>query len=174
MNSNYKKDPRPNRRKDKYNPYEIFSVGIETEDPHFYVKFVDVHGVTICQEINQDMFMLLDKFELEDLSFMNEVDNHYDDADLSDEVMAERLFIMPETTEATAYKSIQHKLLYEAILTLPAKQRRRLTLYYFSGLTYEEIAEIEGCTHPAIIKSVNKGIEKIRKFFRNRGYNLPD
>ena len=174
MNSDYTKDPRPIRRKDKYNPYEIFSIGIETDNPHFYVKFTDVHGVLICQEINKDLFLLLNKFELEDLSFLNEVDNHYDNRDLNDEVIAEHLFIKPETEESRIYKSIEHKLLYEAILTLPTIQRRRLTLYYFSGLTYEEIANVEGCTHPAIIKSITKGIKKIKNYFRKKGYNLPD
>lgn len=46
-----KKDPRPSRRKDKDNPYEIFSVGIDTDQPHFYVSFKDGQGVQICMEI---------------------------------------------------------------------------------------------------------------------------
>lgn len=46
-----KKDPRPCRRKDKDNPYEIFSVGIDTDNPHFYVSFKDGQGVQICMEI---------------------------------------------------------------------------------------------------------------------------
>ena len=66
-----KKDPRPARRKDKDNPYEIFSVGIETDNPHFYVSFKDGQGVQICMEIDKAVFELLDRFELDDLSFLN-------------------------------------------------------------------------------------------------------
>lgn len=31
-----KHDLRPKRRKDKDNPYEIFTVGIGTDSPHYY------------------------------------------------------------------------------------------------------------------------------------------
>ena len=30
-------DPRPKRRKDKYNPYKIFTTGIDTPSPHYYL-----------------------------------------------------------------------------------------------------------------------------------------
>lgn len=49
--------------------------------------------------------------------------------------------------------------------TLPETQRRRLVMYYFDGLTYEEIAERERCTHPAVIKSVKSAISKLKKYF---------
>lgn len=71
-----KKDPRPSRRKDRDNPYEIFSVGINTDNPHFYVSFKDGQGVQICMEIDKAVFDLLDRFELDDLSFLNERDGH--------------------------------------------------------------------------------------------------
>lgn len=74
-----KKDPRPCRRKDKDNPYEIFSVGIDTDTPHFYVSFKDGQGVQICMEIDKAVFDLLDRFELDDLSFLNEWDRHMPD-----------------------------------------------------------------------------------------------
>ena len=71
-------DPRPKRRRDKDNPYTIFTVGIHTDQPHYYLSFVDSQGVRICTEIQKELFDLLDRFELEDLSHLNEVDNHYE------------------------------------------------------------------------------------------------
>ena len=35
------KDPRPRRRKDKDNPYTIFTVGINTDTPNYYLSFTD-------------------------------------------------------------------------------------------------------------------------------------
>lgn len=60
-------------------------------------------------------------------------------------------------------RSIEYERLHKAISELPETQRRRLILYYFQELTYEQIAEIEGCSHPAVIKSVHAAIEKIKK-----------
>lgn len=34
-------DPRPKRRKSKDNPYTIYSIGIESDAPRFYVSFRD-------------------------------------------------------------------------------------------------------------------------------------
>ena len=38
-----KKDARPCRRKDKDNPYDIFSVGIDTDSPHFDIVNITLH-----------------------------------------------------------------------------------------------------------------------------------
>ena len=63
-------DPRPHRRHNKDNPYTIFTVGINTDTPHYYVSFKDGQGVRICMEIDKSIYELLDKFELEDLSYL--------------------------------------------------------------------------------------------------------
>ena len=54
-----------------------------------------------------------------------------------------------------------------AISGLPEIQKRRLILYYFQGLTYERIAEMEGCTKRAVKFSVDIAVEKLKKFFKN-------
>ena len=54
--------------------------------------------------------------------------------------------------------------LQKAITILPDTQRRRLELYYFAGLTYEQIAALEGCSYPAVIKSIKKGIAELRRY----------
>ena len=45
------RDPRPKRRKDKYNPYTIFTVGINTDSPRYYLSFTDSQNIHICMEI---------------------------------------------------------------------------------------------------------------------------
>ena len=159
-----KKDPRPARRKDKDNPYEIFSVGIETDNPHFYVSFKDGQGVQICMEISKAVFDLLDRFELDDLSFLNEWDRHIEHSELTEAALHTRVIADIESVEITAYRSMRNEQLRRAIAALPEVQRRRLVMYYFDSLTYEEIAEKEGCTHPAVIKSVKAAISKLKKY----------
>ena len=160
-----KKDPRPARRKDKDNPYEIFSVGIGTDNPHFYVSFKDGQGVQICMEIDKAVFDLLDRFELDDLSFLNEWDRHIEHSELTEASLQARAVSDMESVEITAYKTMRNEQLRRAIATLPEVQRRRLVMYYFDGLTYEEIADKEGCTHPAVIKSVKAAISKLKNIF---------
>ena len=35
-------------------------------------------------------------------------------------------------------------------------------MYFFEGMTYEEIATIEECKHPAVVKSVKAALEKLK------------
>ena len=71
-------DPRPKRRKDKDNPYEIFTTGLGTAQPNYFLSFVDSTGVEQCMEIDKALFDTFDRFELDDLSFMNKRDRHYE------------------------------------------------------------------------------------------------
>lgn len=100
------KDPRPKRRRDKDNPYTIFSEGIHTEKPRFYLSFIDNSGIHQCMEIDQMLFDTLDKFELEDLSFMNEVDNHYEHTELTEQVLNVRAAIPAESLEDMVFQRI--------------------------------------------------------------------
>ena len=78
MDGNHPKntDPRPKRRRDKDNPYDIFTVGIKTESPRYYIRFKDGVKNEHCQEISKELFDLMDEFERDDLSFLNEWDRH--------------------------------------------------------------------------------------------------
>lgn len=158
-------DPRPKRRRDKDNPYEIFTVGIDTDTPHYYIRFRDGVSAEHCLEISRELFLALNQFELDDLSHLNKVDNHYEHISLSDEELNTREAYQRETVEETAFRHIEHEKLYAAMKRLPEKQYRRLVLYYFGEFTYEQIAEMEGCSHPAIIKSIKSAIEALKKVF---------
>ena len=62
-------DPRPKRRKDRDNPYEIFTTGINTACPHFYLSFKDSNGIEQCIEIDKALFDAFDGFELDALLY---------------------------------------------------------------------------------------------------------
>ena len=62
-------EKRPKRRKDKDNPYTLS----KRQDKH-YLSFRDGQGVLRELLINKELFELLNCFELDDLSFLNEVD----------------------------------------------------------------------------------------------------
>lgn len=163
MDGNHPKnvDPRPKRRRDRSNPYEIYTVGITTNHPHYYIAFTDSLGIHRELEIDKILFETLNRFELDDLSFLNEVDRHYEHSKLTEASLNARAAQEPETVEETAMRHIQSERLHKAIAALPEKQRHRLILYYFGELTCEQIAELEGCSHPAIMKSISAAIEKL-------------
>lgn len=156
-------DKRPKRRKDKDNPYELFSVGNDTPAARYYIRFKDGQGVEHCLEIEKPLFYMLDSFELEDLSHLNEMDNHYERSELTEAALHERAFAVPPPIESVVNLKIEREELHRAIKSLPEIQRRRLILYYFGEMTYERIAEIEKCSYPAARRSVLSAIDNLKK-----------
>lgn len=153
----------PKRRKDKYNPYTIGT----TEDGRHWLTFSDGQSDQHHFEISAAVFELLDSFELDDLSYLNELDRHYEQSELTEASLYDRAVHRPATVEESALQSMEYAQLHRAISELPEIQKRRLILYYFQGLTYEQIAGMEGCTKRAVKFSVDIAVEKLKKFFKN-------
>ena len=156
-------DPRPKRRKDKDNPYMIFTRGIHTNHPQYYLFFEDVTGTPHCMEISKDLFDSLDRFELEDLSFLNEVDRHYEQSEQTELSLNMRALKKKDSVEEEVQQRMEIQALHDAISNLPEIQRRRLVMYYFGEFTYEQIAEMDGCTKRAVKFSVDLAIKKLKK-----------
>jgi len=152
-------DPRPKRRRAKDNPYNIFTVGIETNEPHYYVSFVDTQGIPICMEIEKNLYETLNQFELDDLSYLNEIDNHYHLAELTDKIVCEKSI---STSDDVLENIFRYEKLHKAIKQLSSIQQRRLWYYFFYGYTLEKIAEKEGCSLQAIDLSLRLAIKKLK------------
>lgn len=151
----------PKRRKDKYNPYTIY----KNECGNCFLSFKDGQGVLHRFQIEQSLFSAFDQFELEDKSYLNEMDRHIEQSELTDASINVRAVQYTETVEEIVIRNLSSEKLHKAITMLPETQRHRLVLYYFFDLTYEQIAEMEGCSHPAVIKSVKAALNTLKKFF---------
>ncbi len=152
-------EKRPKRRKDKYNPYTL----TEKEDKHF-LSFRDGQGMLWELQITKELFEVLNRFELDDLSILNEWDRHIEHFEQTEQALNRRSYYKAESVEDAVLRSIEYERLHRAISKLPETQRRRLTLYYFQGLTYKQIAEMEGCTIMPVKRSIDSALKKIKLF----------
>ena len=157
-------DSRPKRRKDQDNPYEIFTTGIESAEPHYFLSFPNGEGVARCIEISKAVFDAFDRFELDDISYMHKVDRHYEQSEQTEESVNKRAVHTQEPVEETVARQMEIENLHLGIAQLPEKQRRRLVLYYFGELTYSQIAELEGCTIMPVKRSIDVAIKKLKIF----------
>ena len=99
-------DPRPKRRRDEENPYEIYPAGINTAHPRFYLFFKDGGGVKRWMEIDKALFDAFNEFELDDLSFFNEVDRHYEQSEVTEAMLNRRAAKPQESVEETVSQSL--------------------------------------------------------------------
>ena len=109
---------------------------------------------------------IIDRFELEDISQLNRVSRRIEHSELTDETLNDRAFYKAEQIKDIVSESIEYEQLHRAVSKLPEVERRRLKLYFFGELTYEQIAKLEGCTKRAVKFSVDIAIEKLKKNFK--------
>lgn len=157
-------DRHPKRRKDKYNPYTL-----SVTDGKYYLSFRDGQGIQHRLELDVKLYAVFDRFELDDLSFLNEQERHLDWTELNEELLSQRSAQKSAPVEDTVYESLQVQTLRKGLNRLPEVQKRRLQMYFFEGLTYEEIAVREGCTIMPVKRSIDRAVEKIKKILENGG-----
>ena len=86
-------------------------------------------------------------------------------SELTEATINERAFYKQTNLDEMVLRNRECELLHKAISKLPEVQKRRLLLYFFGDMTYEQIAKMEGCTKRAVKFSVDIAIEKLKKNF---------
>lgn len=150
----------PNRKKDQLNTY-VLSI----ENKEYYVAFSDGNGAHHKEKISRELYELFDRFELEDISQINVISRYHEHSELTEGTLNRRALVHTEPMEDGVYRKITYDQLHTAIGELPIIQRRRVFLYYFEGYTFEQIAEMEGCTRRAVKFSVDIAVKKLREKF---------
>ena len=111
----------------------------------------------------RELYELFNSYELDDLSFLNEVDNHYEHSELTEISLHARGFHPQDDLEAATIRDMEYIRLHAAIGLLPEIQRRRVHLYFFEEYTYEEIAVMEGCTKRAVKFSIDLALQNLKE-----------
>jgi RNA polymerase sigma factor (sigma-70 family) len=72
--------------------------------------------------------------------------------------------IKPETPEEIYIREEATRELFAAIGQLTKIQQRRLIAYYFEGMNFRQIAEMEGVNHGSVTQSVKAALKKLKGF----------
>lgn len=156
------KGKHPKRRKAKDNPYSICEV-----DGRYFLSFKDGEGNLQDFEITKTLYDIFNRFELDDLVYLNVWDRHIEHSDVWDNTLYERAVEEPISVEDMIIRKLEYEAVSKAIATLPEKQKKRLLLHYLKGMTFREIAEAEGCSMRAVEYSVHDAIHNLRKYFQS-------
>ena len=155
---------RPKRRRSYDNPYVI---SFDKVNNKYFVEFRDVHKQSVKVEISSDVYNQFDKYELDDLTELNEYDRHIEHSTLLESTLNKRAFFQPQNIEDSVIDNLFIKDILTELNKLPEIQKRRIKKYYLEDKTLEEIAEEEKCTKRAVKFSIDIGIDKISKKFKN-------
>lgn len=154
---------RPKRRKHKDNPYTLEFI---EEKNSYRVSFKDVKGKFCRIEVNKEIYQAFDRFELDDLSELNEFDNHIEHSEVYENNLNERAMDKPLGVDEIVETMLINEELKKAINELSDIQKRRIRMYYFEDMTLEDIARVEKTSHQAISKSIIKALAELRKILK--------
>jgi RNA polymerase sigma-70 factor (ECF subfamily) len=151
---------------DNANPYTLrteVSEGIT----RYFVSFQDGQAIPRETEVSRPVYLEFLRFVKAERNLRRWDERHTEQSDLTDESLYDRALHKPKSVEDAAFDSLRSEKLRQAIQELPELQRRRFVLYHEFGLTYEQIAEMEGYRKSAICESVLRAEKKIREKIKN-------
>ena len=143
------------------NPYTLRTENREGVT-YYYVSFRDGRTILRETEVSREVYMIIDECRRHEKKQKNYFDRHIEHSDLTDETLSRRALVPPLTTEEVIAQEEAASALNTAIEELPEAQRRRFVLFFEIGLTYEQIAKIEGCKRQPVTRSIKRAKEKIR------------
>lgn len=80
--------------------------------------------------------------------------------DFTDDSLSVYEMIVQEEEQGTRRKKLEY-----VMSKLTPAQYRAVKLYYYEGYTQAEIADITGTTEANVCKTINRALERMRKFF---------
>ena len=151
---------------DNKNPYTLHTEIIEGIT-HYYISFVDGEAIRREIEVSRPVYLEFLRFVKIERNLRRWDERHTEQSELTDETLYNRALYNPKDLEDMVFDSLRNEQLRLAIQELPEIQRRRFVLHHEFGLTYEQIAEMEGCTKMAVKFSIDRAKEKIKEKIKN-------
>ena len=133
----------------------------------YFVSFIDGQAAARETEVSRSVYLELLRFIKTERNLRRWDERHIEQSELRDEIIYSRAFDHPKSVEDTILDSLRNEQLRLAIEGLPKLQRRRFLLHYEFGLTYEQIAQMEGRSKMSVCESVLRAEEKIREKLKN-------
>jgi RNA polymerase sigma-70 factor (ECF subfamily) len=153
---------------DNTNPYTLRSEIVDGIN-RYYVSFIDSEAMPRETEVSRPVYVEFLRFVKVERNLRRSDERHLEQSDLTENNLFNRALCQPKSICDIAFDSQLNEQLRLAIQGLTEIQRRRFVLYHEFGLTYEQIAEMEGCTKMPVIRAIDRAEEKIReqiKYFK--------
>jgi RNA polymerase sigma-70 factor (ECF subfamily) len=123
---------------------------------------MDGQGVKQEVEVLHPVYLEFLRFVKKERNLKRWTERYQEHTKLTEEELYKRLLYSPKSIEDILFENIRNDLFIKILENLTEKQRQRFVLYFEFEMTYEQIAEMEGCTKRAIKFSIDQVMEKIK------------
>ena len=148
--------------------YEVDSYTLEyiEDENKYYISFVDSAEQDCRIQIDKEIFDTYMKSKKAYTKIKNETSRHLEHSSLTDEEIYNRAFHPVESVEETVIKNIEKEKINQAMQKLTEAQYRRIDLHIVNEITIRDLAKIEKVQKKQIEKSLQLGLKKLKKFFK--------
>ena len=110
-------------------------------------------------EVSEELAFVIDSFRREEESQLRQNRRYLDfySCDIS-------LFASNDNVEDKVMEHETIKAIFSAFDKLTGKEQKRIILYYYTNLTYRQIADYENSHFTSVRESINKGKIKLQKY----------
>ena len=129
----------------------------------YYVSFRDGQAIQRETEVSRPVYLEFLRFVKIERNLRRSDERHIEQSELTDETLYTRALYPPTDFEEMVIGCLRDKRLRRVIKELPEIQQRRFILHHEFGLTFEQIAQTEGCSKVAVFHSVSQAEDKIRE-----------
>ena len=136
------------------------------DKPLVKISYKLANGSQICVEVSTSVQELLEQSDRQIRSQRRQDRRHLDFKVSTDGNTDSPLLPTYEDTADLLERMERDARLHKAIGKLTEVQQRRLRLYYFEGMTYSQIARLEGVSHRAVIYSIELALKQLQKLCR--------
>lgn len=119
-------------------------------------------------EVPDEVADLLREYKLAEASYILRTYRHkaYFSLDYDTSVEHDALVIILTPPEILEQKE-ENARLYQALASLPEKQRNRITSHFLLGMSLSEIAKSEGSAVSSVHEGIQRGIRRLKRILEN-------
>lgn len=145
--------------------YELDFTRNETGD-HYYISYRDVNKIQRKEEVPYQIFQEFRRSLLAEANQQRSDRRHIERLDITEREISERDRRYHRSVEEFVEDKIFREELEKLLTAVTPKQRRRFLLYHEYGLTYQEIADLEGTSKKTVYISVQGAVKKVKKMLK--------
>lgn len=134
---------------------------------------IKVNGQALSVEVSVEVYEYLDRADHKEENLAHEKRRHWDIREFDEYIIAAEGRSFQETPEEWVCRRETLDELLFMLENCTATQRRRFLLYALDGLSFEQIARLDGCSKAAVQDSVEAARKKFQDFFKRLPYETP-
>lgn len=149
--------------------YEVDSYKLEyiEETEQYFIYFKDSVGEDCKLEIQKEVFDTYMQSRKEYRKIRNQYVRHEEQSEQTEISLYKKAIVSKASVEDIVIQKLSDNALRTAVKEVSEPHNRRLEMYFFGGMTVQEIALKEKKNDRTIRYSISKGIDEIAKKIKN-------